>query len=130
MKNNFYHSMIAADMIAKSNQELGSNILYANRQLGDTLKSISDTEIKSKNRVDITLEEYENMKNEIKRLSYNVDVLSNILNQIKIPLDKIDEIIPDSIKTYWCDNPCDFNKRRFVVEFDINHRFGRSRCVF
>lgn len=111
-------SLLGTDMIAKSNRQLGDDILRSNRELGEKLKSISDAEIKSKDRVDITLEEYENMKNKIKSLSYEVERLSDILGRIEVPLDK--EIVPDSIRSYWCDDIRDF-KRRFRVEFDIEH---------
>ena len=105
-------------MIAQSNRELGNDILRSNREFGEKLKSISDAEIKSKDRVDISLEEYEYMKNTIKSLSYEVDRLSNILNRIEAPLDK--EIIPDSVQTYWCDDAIRF-RRIFRVEFAINN---------
>lgn len=117
MKRNIAH-LIGADMIAQSNRELGNDILRSNREFGEKLKSISDAEIKSKDRVDISLEEYEYMKNTIKSLSYEVDRLSNILNRIEAPLDK--EIIPDSVQTYWCDDAIRF-RRIFRVEFAIDN---------
>lgn len=104
-------------MIAQSNRELGNNIVRSNRELGETLKRISNVEIESKNRVDITLKEYEDMKTKIKSLSYEVDRLRDILERIEVPLDE--KIIPDSIVTYWCDNHENF-KRKFRVEFDID----------
>ena len=121
MKRSFAHLM-GADMIAQSNRELGNDILKSNKELGDRLKSISEAEIKSKNRVDIALEEYEYMKDKIKSLSYEVDRLSNILKRIEVPLDE--KIIPDSIITYWCDNHADF-KRKFRIEFEVDmlHRY-------
>lgn len=109
--------LMGADMIAQSNRELGVDILRSNRELGETLKSISDAEIKSRDRVNITLEEYEHMKDKIKSLSYEVERLSDILGRIEAPLDE--KIIPDSIVTYWCDNHKDF-KRKFRIEFDVD----------
>ena len=109
---------LGTELIARSNMQLGEDILLATREHDKTLKSISDAEIKSKDRVDITLEEYENMKNKIRSLSYEVERLSDILRRIEVPLDK--EIVPDSIRSYWCDDVRDF-KRRFRVEFDIEH---------
>lgn len=109
--------LMGADMIAQSNKELGVDILRSNRELGETLKNIYDAEIKSRDRVDITLEEYEHMKDEIKSLSYEVERLSNILERIEVPLDE--KIIPDSIVTRWCDNHADF-KRKFRIEFEVD----------
>lgn len=111
-------SFLGTDRIAKSNFQLGNDILRANRELGETFRSISEAEIKSKDRVDITLEEYERMKYEIGSLSYENNRLRNILERIEVPLDK--EIVADSIRTYWCDNPYDF-KRKFRIEFDIDN---------
>lgn len=64
-----YAYLIGADMIAQSNKELGYRITNSNKELSERLKDISDTEIKSKDRVNITLEEYENMQNNIKLLA-------------------------------------------------------------
>ena len=116
MKRSFAHLM-GADMIAQSNRELGNDIIKSNRELGERLQRISDDEIKSKNRVNISLEEYERMKHEIKSLSYESDRLRDILERIEVPLDK--EIVPDSIRSYWCDDRAEF-KRKFRIEFDID----------
>ena len=113
-------NLLGMDAIAKSNRQLGDDIIYSNRELSRTLKDISDAEIKSKNRVDITLEEYENMKDENRSLSYEVARLRNILERIEVPLDK--EIVLDSIRTYWSDDIWDFKgKRKFRIEFEIDH---------
>lgn len=116
MKKNLAYLM-SADMIAQSNAKLGNDILNANRELGKKLEDISNAEIRSKDRVDISLEEYEKMKNEIKSLSSEVYRLSRILERIDVPLDK--EIIPDSIRTYWCDDAINF-RHKFIVEFAVN----------
>lgn len=109
--------LIGANNIAESNRELGEDIVGSNRELARTLKDISDAEIKSKNRVDITLEEYMNMKDEIKALTYERDRLSNILRRIEIPFNK--EIILDSIRTYYDNNYKDF-RTRHRIEFEVD----------
>ena len=111
-------SLLGTDMIAKSNRQLGNDILLANRELGRTLKDISDDDIKARDRVDITLKEYEDMKDKISSLSYEVNRLRNILERIEVPLDK--EIVPNSIRSYWSDSIRDF-KRKFMIEFEIEH---------
>ena len=107
--------LMGANMIAESNRELGRDIYRSNRELSCTLKNISDAEIESKDRVNISLKEYESMKDKISSLSYQVDRLCEILKRIEAPLDK--NIIPDSIRTCWCD---DWNRRIFRVEFAID----------
>lgn len=123
MKMSIAH-LLGADTLAQSNRELGNDILRSNRELGEKLDNISKAEIKSKDRVDISLEEYENMKNQINSLSYEVDRLSSILKRIEVPLDE--KIIPDSIVTYWCDNHSAF-KRKFIVEFEIDELHSYMR---
>lgn len=110
--------LLGMDTIAQSNRELGNDIIRSNRELGEKLKSISNAEIKSKDRVDISLEEYENMKNQIKSLSHEVDRLSSILERIEAPLDKA--IIPDSIRTCWCNDIMNC-RHIFRVEFAIDN---------
>lgn len=111
-------SFLGTDRIAKSNIQLGKDIIRAGREYGETLRDISEAEIKSKDRVDITLKEYERMKDEICSLSYENKRLRYILERIEAPLDK--EIVPNSIRTYWCDSPFEF-KRRYRIEFDIDN---------
>ena len=112
-----YAYLMGANAVAKSNDNLAETIRFSNQELGEKLKSISDAEIKSKDRVNITLEEYENMKSTIKSLTYENEWLREILNKIEAPLDK--EIIPNSIRTRYCE---DIMNRRYVfnVEFAID----------
>ena len=46
-----------AASVARSNAELGAKISNSNRELGTTLEKISQAEIKSKDRVNIPMEE-------------------------------------------------------------------------
>ena len=109
---------IGANNIARSNRQLGDDIWRANIQLSNTLQNISDADIKARDRVNITLKEYEDMKDKISSLSYEVNRLRNILERIEAPLDK--KIVPNSIRNYWIDDIRDF-KRKFIVEFEIEH---------
>ena len=117
MRKRYRVQLFSADMIAQSNRGLGNDIRQSNRELGEKLESISNAEIKSKDRVNISLEEYEKMKTEIRSLSYEVDRLTHILKRIDVPLDK--EIVPNSIETYWCEDA--MNRRHiFTVRFAVN----------
>ena len=112
-----YAYLKGANTIAQSNDRLADSIASSNRKLGERLESISQAEIKSKDRVDISLEEYEKMKHTIKSLTCENDWLREILNRIEAPLDK--KIIPDSIRTYYCEDPMNF-RYVFNVEFAID----------
>ena len=112
-----------AILIARYNEFLASSVDRSCLELGEKFKSISREEIKSKDRVDITLEEYENMKREINSLKSEVKYLGSILEKIEAPLDKT--IIPDSIRTYYCDDYMNY-RRAFRIEFAIDEREFRA----
>lgn len=109
--------LYAADMVARSNASLEESLVRSNREYGEKLESISKAEIKSKDRVNISLEEYEYMKHRIESLDSEVHNLRSVLNKINIPLDK--KIIPDTIRTYYCRDPLHF-RHTFRVEFAID----------
>lgn len=109
--------LAATDMLANSNGRLGNDILNANRELAEKLESISNAETKARDRVNISLEEYENMKAKISSLSCEVYELRNILKQIDVPLDK--KIVPDSIETHWCEDAVN-HRLIFNVRFAVN----------
>lgn len=111
---------LGTDRIAKSNIELGRDIISANTQLSRTLKDISELEIRSKDRVNITLAEYERMKEEISDLSYENRKLRSIFEQIEFPFNE--EIVPGSVNVFWADDIdfCNFtNRRRCHIQFDV-----------
>lgn len=109
--------LIGTDMIAKSNRDLGNVIAESNREYAKKLEEISKSEIKSKDRVDITLEKYESMKKQIEWLDCEVRRLQSILKKIEVPFEL--DIIPDSIETAYCDDY--LNRRKiFNVRFAYN----------
>lgn len=105
-----------ACLVKSYSETLAACVNRTYRELGEKLETISDEEIKARDRVNITLEEYENMKHKIASLESEVDYLRSILEKIEAPLDK--NIIPDSIRTYYSDGLWDC-KRVFRVEFAI-----------
>lgn len=119
--------LMGANMVAQSNRDLGNIIAKSNKEYAEKLKEISDAEIKSKNRVNITLEEYEAMKKQIEWLEYEVHRLQNIMKKIEIPYDL--DIIPDSIETTYCDDHCNFRKI-FNVRFAYNDWEVKKNCFY
>lgn len=117
MKNGKY--LLESITSSPSNADICIAIANSCRELGRTFETISKEEIKAKDRVDITLEEYENMKRKISSLESEVRYLCSILEKIEAPLDK--NIIPDSIRTYYSDDYENF-RRVFRVEFAIDER--------
>lgn len=93
------------------------------RQGRESQEKIAREEIKARNRVDISLEEYENMKKEIEKLRNDNCYFKTLFDRIEIPWDK--EIIADSIYTEWCERHMDF-KRTYRITFDVEQdRFSR-----
>lgn len=84
------------------------------------------TEIESKNRVDISLSEYNRMKDEIAQLKDKIKVLNSdnshltdLLIKIGVPNNLIPKIIPDSIRVAQGNDIINFT-RRIRIEFDID----------
>ena len=109
--------LMGANTIAQSNRDLGNTIAKSNRELGEKLEDISKAEIKSKDRVDIPLEMYESMKEQIDSLTYEVERLRDILVRIDIPLHL--DIIPNSIETSYCKDHLNY-KRIFNIRFAVD----------
>lgn len=101
---------------SQSSEDLARSIAVTYRELGEKLKAISEEEIRARDRVNITRNEYEAMRHKIASLESEVIYLRSILEKIEAPLDK--NIIPDSIRTYYSDGLWDC-KRVFRVEFAI-----------
>lgn len=109
--------LMGADAIAKSNDNLAETIRFSNRELGEKLESISQAEIKSKDRVDITLEEYENMKRTIEKLTFDNRCMRDVLDRIEVPIHR--KIIPDSIRNYCTEDRRNF-RYIYTIEFAID----------
>lgn len=85
------------------------------------LESISEAEIKSKDRVDISLEEYERLKRDLQFFREFSDTLNVLFMKMGIPCDVINGIIPESVKVVSCS--CDDYSRflkRFRIEFSVD----------
>lgn len=109
--------LMGADVIAESNNNLAETIRFSNRELGEKLESISQAEIKSKDRVDITLEEYERMKRTIEKLTFDNRCMSEVLDRIEVPIHR--KIIPDSIRNY-CTKDLAHHRYIYTIEFAID----------
>lgn len=95
----------------------------------NALKNCMEMLLETQDRVDISLREYENLKQSLKKLHLENEKLHDILDKLGISLvecdsgiNVIDSIVPGSIRTSVMD-PFDPNplclKRRVRIEFDI-----------
>lgn len=101
------HSVVEAARINSLSQE----------KFAKQLKDISEAEIKSKDRVDITLEEYERLKSDLDMFRTQSMRLEAMFDRIGIPYHVFDKIVPESISVSTCDNHMNFMKR-FYIQFD------------
>lgn len=84
----------------------------------DEIKTLRET----KDRVDISLKEYEELKRVNKDLLDRLRQAERILGMLDIPADVIQHIDPDSIKVYTAENfytEVFRTKHRFRIEFDV-----------
>ena len=105
--NDNQSAITAARITAKSNEELGLK-----------LESISQSEIKSKDRVDITLKEYLEMREKIEKLERKNSQRDKLIIQLGIPVEVIDKIIPSSVKVYQNVDPMRFTKQ-YQIRFNV-----------
>lgn len=86
-------------IIDTSGNERAARILAESNARHDaTLKSISDAEIKSKDRVDIPLSEYDRLRRENSNLEWRVNRMEAMLTRMGIPEEVIDNIDLNSVE--------------------------------
>lgn len=109
-------------------------------RFGNKLAEISREEVKARDRVDITLAEYERMKNLISDLSAENRRLRGVFEKIGVPADL--PIIQDSIRRYYAADYMSFRQQDTIrIEFkidtldlspeqrkEISYNFGGIRC--
>lgn len=100
---------------------LASQGLVAQGELAKLRREMEKSN-ETKDRVDISLKEYEKLKRVNKDLLDRLNQAERILGMLDIPADMIQHIDPDSVKTYFAEDfdPNIFvRKRRFRVEFNV-----------
>lgn len=92
----------------------------------ERMRKISELEIEARNRVNISLEEYEKLKKSVNDakttqffLQSRIDKLIKIIENFGVPAEEIDKININSIVSYKCDDILN-NKRRYRLEFDTD----------
>ena len=85
---------------------------------------VKEKEIKAKDRVDISLEEYEAMKAKIRCLENKVDRAAKIFETVKLPWDLIEDGKVENI-LYFNDFDIDTNKREYLIKFSVDELDAR-----
>ena len=93
------------------------------REHDERTRNMIKSEIKSRNRVDISLDEYEKMKDEADEISFclqnKIDYLVKIIEKFGIPIEISDIVNTDSIITF-CDDDVLTGKRKYRIEFTVD----------
>lgn len=115
-KNNF---MFNRTFIIHDNHalEAARKIAASNAQLADKMAEISSKEIDARNRIDITLAEYERMKNQISELSDENSRLKKSFEKLSIPSEL--PIIPGTIHRYYSEDAIN-HQYTIRVEFKVD----------
>lgn len=83
------------------------------------LKDISEAEIKSKDRVNITLEEYKRLKDDAYRYEERCRKMGAMIMRLGIPYEIVDKLDTDSIDVTTCQDPVNF-KTMFQIRFTVS----------
>lgn len=102
----------AARIIAQSNEA-------SVKEHNETLKAISDAEIKARDRVDISRDEYEQMKHELEHLRLQNSHMNKMIIRMGIPAEVIDAIDLDTIDLHLTYDPMRM-RTWYRVHFGVN----------
>lgn len=100
-------------------RDAASVVARATKEHNETLKNISDAEIKSKDRVDIPLRDYLRMKDDLERTARELTHANFLLAQMGIPAEVVKRIEGSTIRVETCEDPCDF-KRGYRITFKVD----------
>lgn len=103
---------------AESDERIRIQNARQHEELIKTINGNTDKEIKARNRVDISLDEYNGMKEHIRALNRENFEMKSILENFKFPLDV--PVDPSSIEVITSEDPLNF-KTRYIIRFDIPH---------
>ena len=88
-------------------------------KLGGDLHSISQAEIEARDRVNITLKEYEQLKDDVAKYERRLSDIGRLIIRLGIPAEAIERIDLDSVRVMATVDACNL-KKRCRIEFDIN----------
>lgn len=97
--------------------EASARVTAEMRRDRESREKIAHEEIKARDRVDITLEEYENMKQEIKELRDTNRFFKAVFDRIEIPWDK--NIVVDKITTFEGNDNMNF-RRTYLIHLSVD----------
>lgn len=116
-----YYALADAINRASDAQKRADHDKYvATKELSETLQKVSSADVVSKDRVDIPLATYEEMKKRIEELKMEVNQYRYCFRDTPIPEMMQAEIKPENVhmKTYQCIHPGQFEKKvKYMLEF-------------
>lgn len=94
-------------------------------KLGGDLRSISQAEIEARDRVDITLKEYEKLKNDVAKYERRLADIGRLIIRLGIPAEEIEHIIPGSICVETINDPINLSTR-YKITFYVDDTYKRG----
>ena len=110
---------------SKGLSEMSSRISSQMQLDRKSREDIAQKEIKARDRVDISLDEYEKMKSEISSLRWQVSQMNNKLMQFNEVIEL--NIVPDTMITLYDYDPLNM-KSKCRIEFNFIPECGKSYC--
>lgn len=104
----------------REDREAFNRMSAAFGRMSDTMNAVLENEKASRDRVDISLAEYERLKAENKRLELEAMQLRVILGRIDFPTDVYENVRTDSISVHYSEDPMRF-VRRYRIEFEVEN---------
>lgn len=96
--------------------------------LAEAIAKYTKMEVEARNRVDISLAEYESMKEQIRKLEDENASFKRVLDKLHFPVHAIDRVKPDTVKVLCSENegdPLKPSSLKYRIEFDVEQDWGR-----
>ena len=94
--------MAATLLVDKTTQAI-RDVTVAQREITMKQMALQREELETRDRVDISLKEYEKMKDRIRELESEKDAYEKILSKFNFPIDA--QVVPGSVKTSYKESP-------------------------
>ena len=114
-------SIVDLYFYSKNNDDVFSNISRATIHQMEKDREISQKLLEARNRVDISLTEYEALKDRINKAEAQVRFLKSILEKLKLPLDD-ENFKPYEIQAEWFKEKM-LHYSEFIVRFKVMENF-------
>lgn len=121
------HDIEYVDKLIQSRRDLTQTIERSCEEYIKTIKETSANEIEARDRVDISLREYERLKEENQFLKHQLSRMRDIYSKIGFPIEEVKDCIDeDTIRVIYDDSGITLN-RNYMITFSVDkHKLRRK----